>query len=272
MSPDDRTALAGEYVLGTLTPAEHADVAQRLGEDAALRDEVDAWQARLLPLAARAGHRPLPPTLWPRIAERLAEAGAPSPSAQPNARPNTHPKEPPAAPPTSKPKAATAKPPAWWRHLGLWQGLSGVAVLTSLTLAQALWQPHGGGAMPGAQRYVAVLQNPQNGGNGWVVEVEVAGQGPGRLRLRPVSPTGSAAQALPTDRSLQFWTKAPGAAGPQSLGLVTTGAALELPLDRLPDMQSEQLFEITLEPAGGSPLNRPTGPVLFIGRAVRLSV
>ena len=28
---------------------------------------------------------------------------------------------------------------------------------------------------------------------------------------------------------------------------------------------------VTLEPEGGSPLDRPTGPVLFIGRAVQLT-
>jgi anti-sigma-K factor RskA len=29
------------------------------------------------------------------------------------------------------------------------------------------------------------------------------------------------------------------------------------------------LFEITLEPYGGSTTGRPTGPILFIGRAVK---
>jgi anti-sigma-K factor RskA len=31
------------------------------------------------------------------------------------------------------------------------------------------------------------------------------------------------------------------------------------------------LFELTLEPEGGSPYNRPSGPVLYIGRAVLAS-
>ena len=34
--------------------------------------------------------------------------------------------------------------------------------------------------------------------------------------------------------------------------------------------QPNQLFELTLEPAAGSPLDRPTGPILYIGRAVRM--
>ena len=38
------------------------------------------------------------------------------------------------------------------------------------------------------QQFVAVLQAPQGGGNGWVVEVRVDAAGQGRLRLRPVVP------------------------------------------------------------------------------------
>ena len=39
---------------------------------------------------------------------------------------------------------------------------------------------------------------------------------------------------------------------------------------RLPTLEAQQLFELTLEPEGGSPLDRPTGPVLFLGRTVQL--
>ena len=55
-----------------------------------------------------------------------------------------------------------------------------------------------------------------------------------------------------------------------SLGLVKPGQSLEVPLDKLPPLQPNQLFEITLEPYNGSPINRPTGPILFIGRAVKI--
>jgi anti-sigma-K factor RskA len=35
-------------------------------------------------------------------------------------------------------------------------------------------------------------------------------------------------------------------------------------------LEANQLFELTLEPANGSPLDRPTGPIQFIGRAVKV--
>jgi anti-sigma-K factor RskA len=39
---------------------------------------------------------------------------------------------------------------------------------------------------------------------------------------------------------------------------------------KLVPLQANQLFEITLEPKNGSPIGRPTGPILYIGRAVRM--
>ncbi|MDB5851339.1 MAG: polymerase subunit sigma-70, partial [Rhodoferax sp.] len=48
------------------------------------------------------------------------------------------------------------------------------------------------------------------------------------------------------------------------------GQTVRIPLDKLPPLQPNQLFELTLEPATGSPIDRPTGPIQFIGRAVKL--
>ncbi|MEG2631164.1 MAG: RNA polymerase subunit sigma-70, partial [Comamonas sp.] len=41
--------------------------------------------------------------------------------------------------------------------------------------------------------------------------------------------------------------------------------------DRIPGVQPNQLFELTLEPPTGSPTGRPTGPIHFIGRSVKVS-
>jgi anti-sigma-K factor RskA len=86
-----------------------------------------------------------------------------------------------------------------------------------------------------------------------------------KLQLLPMG-----AAAVPADKSLQFWTKADGWKGPVSLGLVKPGQSITIPLDALPNVQPNQLFELTLEPVNGSPLNKPTGPVQFIGRAVKV--
>ena len=68
MSEDaDIDGIAAEYVLGSLPPAEHMAVGQRVGRDKALADAVAAWQRRLAPLSL---HEPgiAPP---PHAIERL---------------------------------------------------------------------------------------------------------------------------------------------------------------------------------------------------------
>ncbi|MNO07356.1 Anti-sigma-K factor rskA [compost metagenome] len=55
-----------------------------------------------------------------------------------------------------------------------------------------------------------------------------------------------------------------------SLGLVKPGQRLQVPLDQLPPLTPNQLFELTLENPGGSPTGKPTGPIQFIGRAVKV--
>lgn len=243
---EDRSAAAGEYVLGTLTAHEQAAFETALAGNGALRAEVGYWQDRLLGLTRRAAPAErLPAGGWPRLEARLI-----------------------AQLPRSATTRAADTPPRWWQRLGLWQGLSGVAVAAVLVLGSTLVLRE---ALPPAPeiRYVAVLQDPRGGGNGWVVEMTQArdSAGPqGQLRLVPLR----ADFQVPSDRVLQFWTKAPGAAGPSSLGLVPAGSVTALPLQRLPDLQPDQLFEITLEPPGGSSIGRPTGPVLYIGRAVVL--
>lgn len=237
--PAERSAAAGEYVLGTLSPQDHAAVAAALAHDAALQAEVYAWQDRLLPLTRHSPATAPSAALWPRI-----EAALPRPA------------------PASAPSAPAAKVP-WWQRLGLWQGVSvGAlalsAVLMAVVLRLAPLQP----AAPEGPRYLAVLQSPDNRSTGWVVEVREGGL----LRLVPTADAGS----VPPGRVWQFWTKLEGAAGPTSLGLVPVGQTVEIPVSRLPGVGAQQLFEITLEPEGGSTIGRPTGPILFVGRSVRL--
>ena len=63
------------------------------------------------------------------------------------------------------------------------------------------------------------------------------------------------------------WTLWDQTRGPVSLGVLPPGGAIRLPPERLEAIGDGQLFEITLEPEAGSPIGRPTGRILFIGRA-----
>ena len=88
----------------------------------------------------------------------------------------------------------------------------------------------------------------------------------GAIHLAAIPPVAGAGRPVPEDRVLQLWALPPGAAGPTSLGLLARGQRSVTvpapPVRPVPGM----LIEISQEPPGGSPLGRPSGPVLFIGR------
>ena len=89
----------------------------------------------------------------------------------------------------------------------------------------------------------------------------VQGQIEGRLRLIPLG-----IDSVPAEKTLQFWTKAYGWIAPVSLGLVKLGEAIEIPVDKLPPLKPNQLFELTLEPMGDRRLAAQQAP----GRAVQI--
>ncbi|MBB3222911.1 anti-sigma factor [Pseudoduganella umbonata] len=233
MSPiRDPHEVAGEYVLGTLSAERRREVEQALPNDAALRSAVQYWEQRLLPLAGLA--EPVEPSaaLWTRIERSIAPAPAPARSPLPKA--------------------------SWWDKLTLWRGLAAGGFAAAAIMAVVVGVRMQAPEAPG---YMVVLATPQNAAPGWVIRAT----GPNSIRLEPLVKT-----AVPAQRALQLWTKADGWNGPVSLGLVTPGKAVDVRLDKLPPLQPNQLFEITLEPEKGSPIGRPTGPILYIGRAVKV--
>lgn len=231
---DDLDSLASEYVLGTLPAEQRSAVEQRLAHDAALRGAVDAWEQRLLELTALAEPQQPSAHLWQRIGRSLDNLEAP------------------AAAPTRTPSRA------WWDLLPLWRGLAGAGLAASLVMALALLT---GTVAPTETTYLVVLVAPQDRAPGWVIQAS----SPREVELIPLGQS-----RIPDDKALQFWTKADDWQGPVSLGLVEPGQKISVPLDKLPPLQPNQLFELTLENPGGSSTGKPTGPIQFIGRAVKV--
>jgi anti-sigma-K factor RskA len=241
---NDIQHLAGEYVLGTLSAASRAGVETRMAKDAALRTAVEQWQEKLAPLHALVEPVEPSPQLWTRIEASVAMRATATSAA---------------ALPTRTVQPDSTRITTWWDNLRLWRGLaaSGFAatVLLGIVVVTKL-------AQPPAPGYMVVLVGPQDKSPGWIVQ---AGTNSQQARLIPLGK-----MEVPGDKSLQFWTKGDDWKGPVSLGLVKPGQSLQVPLHKLPPLQPNQLFEITLEPYNGSPLDRPTGPILFIGRAVKI--
>lgn len=142
------------------------------------------------------------------------------------------------------PVAAPARPSPFWRFWAI--GASAVAAgLAAFLLLQPVPE----------QRLMTVLLT-QRDQPAWLVEADG-----GALRLASLNP-----QPVPSDRVMQLWALPQGATAPTSLGLLpaTQGRLTVTPANIRPE--PGMLIEISLEPAGGSPTGRPTGPVLFIGR------
>ena len=242
---------AGEYVLGTLASAQRRVLDERLPHDADLREAIQAWEARLLPLTALVDAVAPSARLWQRI-ERSMQAQPMQETPLPTTATISSPKR----------TVSARRRRGWWpdwNDLAFWRGLSAASFVTAAVLAVLLVirtdapQP--------APQFMVVLVAPQDKAPGWVIQAGLSRQ----LSLIPLGTL-----TVPHDKALQFWTKADGWKGPVSLGLVEPGRTLRVALDKLPPLQANQLFELTLEPVAGSPTGRPTGPIQFIGRAVKV--
>jgi len=235
VDPGERAAMAAEYVIGTLPVAELADFEHALARDFELQREVYYWQDKLLPMTRMLKPEEPAAAVWTRIERSVTQ---------------------------QRQNASRSSPQApWWQGLTFWRSGAFAASLLALVLAVQLLGP---GRTPTTEsaRYYAVLQSPDNNSAGWIVEAAAGG----KLRLIPLGTTTVAPQ-----KALQFWTKPQGASGPTSLGLVPPDRVTEILVASLPALEREQLFELTLEPATGSPIGRPTGPILFVGRTVAMA-
>lgn len=234
---DDTSALAAEYVLGFPQGPERVEAENRLGVDAAFAREVERWQRHLGELDASAAPVPMPEGLWARLEPSL---GVPLAA-----------------------RAAVAGPVATpslfarlWESLDFWRSAGLAISAAALALAIGL-----GAAVQSARKtpvLVAILV-----GDGDRPAAIVNAFDDGRTELVPLE-----AFVVPAGKALEIWTLWDRGVGPRSVGLLDRSQSARLRLDKLP-LGAGQLFEITLEPATGSPTGRPTGPVLAKGLATQ---
>lgn len=229
---DELQHLAGEYVLGTLPAAQRQQVALRMQNEPLLRSVVEDWERRFLPLTSLVEEQEPSSQLWPRIVKDLRRQSA----------------------------TAQSSWSAWWSDLRFLRGLAATGFAAAAVLvAVMVTRPT---APVSGPSFMVVLVEPQESTPGWIVQASADRQ----LTLTPLR-----TMSVPGQKSLQFWTKGEGWEKPVSLGLVEPGKTVTLALDKLPPLQENQLFEITLEPENGSPIDRPTGPILFIGKAAKMT-
>ena len=226
MTPTDRQNIAGDFVLGTLDDAARIQAESLMASDPAFARAVNDWRQRLADFDATAETVTPQPALWSRIEAELGSSPVADPAAGWRAR--------------------------FWNNLNAWRTIGLAAAATAMLLAVGL-----GFAVREAQRTPAMIAVLVDGNKAGAV-VHVFNDG--RAVLLPLTDI-----AVPADRALQVWTLPSRERGPVSIGLMQRAQTLALSLRDIPAPNANQLFEITLEPKGGSPTGRPTGPILFKG-------
>ena len=226
ITPDDK-ALAGEYVLGVLEGEAKAAAERRVASDADFALEVESWRSRFTAFDDTTETKAAGDALWRNIESGVSDSAAREP----------------------------ASPSLWSRFWNNLPALRAAALGTSfatLLLAVGL-----GFALRAAyQQPVMIAVLVDGNRTGAVVQTFADG----RVVLLPLTEIN-----VPAGRAIEVWTLPSRERGPVSVGLMNQARTLTLSLKDLPAPKPDQLFELTLEPATGSPTGRPTGPILFKG-------
>jgi anti-sigma-K factor RskA len=233
---DDIDALAGEYVLGTLDAAERTAVASRRVREPALDAAIMAWERRLAPLDSATREIAPPTALLASIIARIERDGTPV--------------------------SVNTTLLELQRRVKIWRGvaLAASAIAAALVVAIGVREF---GPRPKQQNLVAVLQKDA-ASPAFLVTVNIED------RVMTVQPIAAKPEA---GKSYELWLVQASLGAPRSLGVID-----EQKLTTRPTLAAYQrnviesaTFAVSLEPEGGSPTGKPTGPVVFAGKLVPTS-
>ncbi|MDQ0315698.1 anti-sigma factor [Amorphus orientalis] len=224
--------LADEFVLGLLDAQEAKDVEHRMDRDPALAQAVATARDRYLALDLAAEPVDLPSGFADRVDAALGAGEDNAPEA-----------------PADVPPAANENKPAPRRRWRMAAAAAVVAFVVGLGLGREVF----------VQEPVVIAVLLDETGTPTAV-VEDFGNDTAEIRFL-------ADVQVPAGRVMEVWTLPSQERGPVSLGLVDAARQARLRGPELPSPSDNQLYEITLEQAGGSPTGRPTGPIIAKGFA-----
>jgi anti-sigma-K factor RskA len=229
LSPDDDFA-AAEFALGTLDPGERATLTARRVREPELDAAIRGWERRLAPLAEAT--TPIAPATdhLPAIEARIKAAASGF---------------------TGEKVALLQRRVTRWRSAAV--AASGLAAMLAVgvIVSEATRQanPH---------EFVAVLQQSADS-PAFVATVNLTS---GELSVRPLSAPPQ------TDKSYELWIIDAKLGAPRSLGLLSDDAVTRNPrlaaIDRA--VVTDATYAVTVEPKGGSPDGKPSGPPVFVGK------
>ena len=220
--------LAAEYALGVLDGDNLRLAEQRFEQDPAFRHAVEEWQNQLSPMLEEIEPVTPPASVWDGIA---AKTGAAQPAAG-----------------------------SWWSSLAFWRGFSGLTTaMAAASIAALLFLPNTGLLVKPApvQPLVATL-TPTGDAPSFVARFE---PNTGALFIR-VSGGDAAETRVP-----ELWL-IPDDGIARSLGVLDKDGLGNLTVSN--EHQSlfgaDAVLAVTLEPVGGAPGGKATGPVIASGK------
>ncbi|MEB2399146.1 MAG: anti-sigma factor [Alcaligenaceae bacterium] len=255
------TAGAGTAAAPAVSSAAASSAAASSGTAAA----ASASPAAAATAPAAAASMASPAATAPRAGASPAHAST-APASTPGAgpAPNAGPASPAPEPPQAARGAGNARPAGKGGNIWFWRlstvVFAGIALVLGLAPAKPSAPPVT--ILEVAPTQAAVLQAPgQSSTPAWVLTIDHQQN----VHMMPQVNTD-----VPPDASVQLWTHTAGMPQPRSLGLIDPNRPVTVPAELLGSVSVGQIFEMTLEPQGGSRSADPSGPVLYIGRVVAL--
>jgi anti-sigma-K factor RskA len=217
--------IAAEYVLGVLSAAERQEASRRVESEPAFARLVDAWEARLSPLADAYAPAEPPQSVKAAIDRRLFASASPS----------------------SAPRAGM------WASLGFWRGLAAAAVAgLAISLALPYLQPP---AQPQVRLVASLAADSSN--VKYLAVYDAAHHNVGLSHL-----SGERDQGKDFELWLIEGDKPPVSLGVIPVGAATTVSVTQSIQQQI---EQGAVLAVSVEPPGGSPTGQPTGPVVATG-------
>ena len=220
--------ISGEYVLGVLSAEDRRRVEARMAVDRRFAQQVRRWQTNLSGFNDDYDEVRPPAHLYNRLERRLFMTDV-------------------------EPSGTLSQ---IWGSVAFWR----VLTVASLLVAATLGLYHGTGLLTqdNDRPLVAELTGPPNGSFNLIAAFDAES---GRLSVVPV------ALKQPEPKSLEVWIIEDGKA-PRSLGVLPDNGNGEIVVNA--DMRrlfaEGQTIAITVEPFGGAPEGKPTGPIIASGK------
>lgn len=232
--PDRRDRLdrlAAEFALGTTPPRVRRRLVAIARRDRAVAAALSDWERRIAVFGERVPPTTPAPRVWRNIVARLG----------------------------LDPERPSAREVKGQRSAALWRTLAIASLVGVIVLGVAEWR-----------RPPSVVPAPLvvvlSGSDAKVAMIATGSRGQRYLTVRTV---GNASPGA--DKAFELWAL-PQSGTPQPLGVIPEGEIVRVPLQNPVDevLSNIPTLAVSVEPPGGSPTGKPTGPVLYSGAIERM--